>query len=163
MVVLNACNLGFGYTGDGRFTWEGVRQAVRYYEERGVAVQAVCKFRTAKLSPVPEDLKAVTVVCPIIDQQPDADDLFGIRLAMDHSCQLVDNDNYRDWKYKEDMWCSDEDLRNWLTTAEGTLLKVNYVFDCSGKFIPSVPPPTAAPANHCTAPADRWPGSPVAA
>merc|ERR1719282_8313 len=152
MVVLNCANIGCAYVKavrrNGRgtdhlsscnFDWEGVRRAFQFYEKNGVLPQGVCKNRTAVLSPVPEDLKPRIIVCPVVDDHPDADDLFTIRLAMKYRCQLVDNDNYRDWKSGEHGNIDDE-VRNWLIRGEGAKLKVTYVFDCMGLFLPSIDP-----------------------
>eukprot|EP00913_Durusdinium_trenchii_P035688 g33393.t1 len=116
-VVINCANVGTVYSESRRqlyasqlapdagprkgFDWDGVRRAFRYYESHGLQPQGVCKNRTAVLSPVPADLKPKVIVCPVVDDQRDADDLFTIRLAMRYGCQLVDNDNYRDWKREE--------------------------------------------------------------
>lgn len=121
------------------FMWEGVRRAFQYYESHGLKPQGVCKNRTAVLSPVPDDLKSRVIVCPVVDDQRDTDDLFTIRLAMRYGCQLVDNDNYRDWKHQENKRGTDDIIRDWLLGA-GARLKVSYVFDRTGRFIPSVPP-----------------------
>mmetsp|Transcript_94376 Transcript_94376/g.170459 ORF Transcript_94376/g.170459 Transcript_94376/m.170459 type:complete len:82 (+) Transcript_94376:10-255(+) len=72
-----------------------------------------------------------------------AQDLFTIRLAMRYGCQLVDNDNYRDWKHQERKWGTDDDIRQWLLNGEGVHLKVPYIFDRMGRYIPSVPPQKA--------------------
>merc|ERR1712048_244634 len=152
MVVLNCANIGCMYAeclrhGSGstsqrvgcKFSWEGIRQAFRFYDESGMLSQGVCKNRTAVLSPVPADLKARVIVCPVVDDHGDADDLFTIRLAMHYGCQFVDNDNYRDWKHQPDKWGTDEDVRSWLQ-GEGARLKVPFVFDRTGRFIPLIEP-----------------------
>jgi len=89
-VVLNCANIGCVYAEStrppsseqnaGAFDWEGVRRALSYYEEHGMRPQGVCKNRTAKLSPVPPDLQSRVIVCPIVDNQKDVDDLFTIRM-----------------------------------------------------------------------------------
>mmetsp|Transcript_7559 Transcript_7559/g.13979 ORF Transcript_7559/g.13979 Transcript_7559/m.13979 type:complete len:570 (+) Transcript_7559:56-1765(+) len=149
MVVLNCANIGFQYNylcsgsaatqGSCRFNWEGVRQAILFYERCGVVPQGICQHRTALYSPVPQDLQERVTVCPHVDDQNDADDLFTIRVAMRYSCQFVDNDNYRDWKH--DPQRTDHDVREWLLYGDGARLKVTYVFDRFGRFIPSAHPP----------------------
>jgi len=155
-VVINCANVGTVYSESRRqlyathltdpgssskkgFDWDGVRRVFQYYGSHGLQPQGVCKNRTAVVSPVPVDLKAKVIVCPVVDDQRDADDLFTIRLAMRYGCQLVDNDNYRDWKREEGKWGTTDDIRDWLH-GDGVRLKVSYVFDRMGRFIPSVPP-----------------------
>jgi len=145
MVILNCANLGHTYTHERglgqRFDWEGVRKAIRFYDDLGVASQGVCKRRTAMKSPVPADLKSRVVVCPTVDDDGDADDLYTIRMAMHYGCHFVDNDNYRDWKRNRDKSC--EDVQEWLSRGDGAKLKVTYIFDYFGRFIPSMSPPAA--------------------
>lgn len=52
----------------------------------------------------------------------------------------MDNDNYRDWKREEGKWGTTDDIRDWLQ-GDGKRLKVTYVFDRTGRFVPSAPPP----------------------
>lgn len=126
-----------------KFDWEGVRRAFEYYDLRGVNVQGVCKNATARLSPVPADLKSRVIVTPIVDSTKDVDDLATIRLAMAYKCQFVDNDNYRDWKWDSSKRGAEPDIRQWLAQGEGRKLKVTYVFDSQLQFIPSALPPSA--------------------
>ncbi|CAK0869514.1 unnamed protein product [Prorocentrum cordatum] len=152
-VVLNCANIGCVYAANRRrrdgelagkmqgsynnFEWEGVRKAMEYYWDRGVTPQGVCKHRTAQLSPVPLDLRDHVSLCPVVDNQAGIDDLFTIRVAMKYGCQLVDNDNYRDWKAGVH-----EDVRQWLSSeGAGASLKVTYIFDLNGRFLPSLEPP----------------------
>lgn len=155
-VVINCANVGCLYAESRRqllqgsyqspnsseqnFDWEGVRRAFQFYESHGLRPQGVCKNRTAVVAPVPPDLDSRVIVCPVVDNQKDADDLFTIRLAMRYSCQFVDNDNYRDWKHEEGKWGTDDHIREWLLHGDGVALKVSYVFDRTGRFIPSAPP-----------------------
>jgi len=157
MVVLNCANIGFQYSylrsgnaasqGPCRFDWEGVRQAIRFYKRCGVVPQGICQHRIALYSPVPQDLQECVTVCPHVDDQSDADDLFTIRVAMRYSCQFVDNDNYRDWKH--DPKRTDHDVREWLLHGDGAHLKVTYVFDTFGRFIPSAQPPSLYSYYRC--------------
>eukprot|EP00927_Polykrikos_kofoidii_P009983 TRINITY_DN14206_c0_g1_i1.p1 TRINITY_DN14206_c0_g1~~TRINITY_DN14206_c0_g1_i1.p1 ORF type:complete len:519 (+),score=83.50 TRINITY_DN14206_c0_g1_i1:205-1761(+) len=158
-VILNCANLGCAYVNTLRdlgrfsreiepfnnFSWDGVRRAVDYYQDRGLLVQGVCKNRTARLAPVPDDLRGFVIVCPVVDDIRDVDDLFTIRLAMQHGCQFIDNDNYRDWKFETQKHGSEEDVRHWLVHGEGVRLKVSYVFDCFGQFVPLTPPLSTTP------------------
>ncbi|CAE7199599.1 unnamed protein product, partial [Symbiodinium natans] len=143
-VVINCANVGTVYSESRRqlyaeklppstetgpskrgFDWDGVRRVFDFYESHGLQPQGVCKFRTEKMSPVPSDLKSRVIVCPVVDDQRDVDDLFTIRLAMRYGCQLVDNDNYRDWKHEEGKLGTSDDIRDWLL-GDGAQLKVTY-------------------------------------
>lgn len=147
-VVLNCANIGFSYAESarkfgwevsGQFEWEGVRRVFRYYKGFGITPQGVCKNRTAALHGVPDDLKPHIIVCPVIHTVKDLDDLATIKLAMKYGCQFVDNDNYRDWKKGEGKRV-EEEVRCWLQQGEGTKLKVAYIFDRTGSFVPCQPP-----------------------
>lgn len=144
-VVLNCANIGFHYAAatereEGHFSWEGVRRAIKFYDDAGLKPQGVCKNRTALMCPVPDDLAARVSVCPVVDDLPDVDDLFTIRMAQRFDCQYVDNDNYRDWKMDREKRGTDNELREWLVNGKGARLKVTYVFDGTGNFIPLTPP-----------------------
>merc|ERR1712014_528609 len=76
---------------------------------------------------------------PPVDKEKDVDDLFTIRLAMQNMCQYVDNNLYRDWRYEPEKSGSEADLSEWLF-GEGADLKVHFMFDACGNFIPSMPP-----------------------
>eukprot|EP00415_Alexandrium_ostenfeldii_P003723 UN3723 len=149
MVVINCANVGFdsnhqrggGVGGQQRFDWEAVRQAFRFYDDLHVTAQGVCKKRTADLTPVPADLKSRVVICPPVDDEGDIDDLYTIRVAMCYGCQFVDNDNYRDWK--RDIDKGSQEVRAWLQ-GDGAKLKVTFIFDANGRFVPSVYPPAVA-------------------
>mmetsp|Transcript_21620 Transcript_21620/g.47058 ORF Transcript_21620/g.47058 Transcript_21620/m.47058 type:complete len:183 (+) Transcript_21620:568-1116(+) len=138
-VILNAANIAFEYgnrfTSVNRFDWEGVRKALRYYRKMDVSPQFVCQSRIAKRNPVPTDLVAYMAQAPVVDGHRDVDDLIGIRLAMMYKCQLVDNDNYRDWM-GEDKTLSSPEIREWLGSAVDKGLKVGFIFDCHGRFCP---------------------------
>lgn len=116
--------------------WQAVARAVAYYEERGFAPQGVVRQVTTQRSTLPVGLAEKLVQCPVIDsdgrsaraQTPER--LFALRLAQTYGCPFVDNSNYRepDWEGQE-AW-------DWLQRG-GADLKIQYVFDCFGQFVPS--------------------------
>jgi len=145
MIVLNCEDIGSSFfkcaafrKGDmtgGRFPWEAVRCAIKFYEDLGFMPQPVCHQATMARHPPPTDLREKLVQCPVVDddgrqQGRGSDRIFVITLAATYDCPFVDNSNYR-----EQVWNGHE-LWPWLQ-QEGLALKVEYIFDSFGEFLPS--------------------------
>eukprot|EP00435_Cladocopium_sp_Y103_P064780 s56_g26.t1 len=117
------------------FPWEAVRCAIKFYEDLGFMPQPVCHQATMARHPPPERLREKLIQCPVVDddgrqQGRGSDRIFVITLASTYDCPFVDNSNYR-----EQVWNGHE-LWPWLQ-QEGLALKVEYIFDSFGEFLPS--------------------------
>jgi len=139
MIILNCEDIGrygarFAYPEQHSFDWEAVKLAHTHYAERGFVLQCVCRKGTVARAPPPTDLAKQIVQCPDIDIEDrragrSADRLFVLRLAQTYDCPFVDNGQYRlpTWKHEEIFkWVSDR----------GEALKVEYIFDSFGHFVP---------------------------
>mmetsp|Transcript_59103 Transcript_59103/g.183286 ORF Transcript_59103/g.183286 Transcript_59103/m.183286 type:complete len:447 (-) Transcript_59103:50-1390(-) len=142
LVVLNGEDIGReaaqcpAFEGDA-FAWEGVSRAIAHYERLGLVVQCVCMQETRSRTPPPPDLAQKILACPVIDQDlrpaskhRRSDRIFTLRLAETYVCPWVDNSNYR-----ASAW-EDHSSWGWLQCV-GAALKIGYVFDCFGQFVPS--------------------------
>mmetsp|Transcript_474 Transcript_474/g.852 ORF Transcript_474/g.852 Transcript_474/m.852 type:complete len:900 (+) Transcript_474:70-2769(+) len=137
-VVLSSQSLGKAYQRsvlhqEHGLSWEGVRAAHEYYHTQNVKVLTVVNENRAHV--VPSDLASKVVLTPQFGHGHPLDqlDLFMLRLSMEFDCQYVDNRQ----RYFADMLHSD--LQEWLT-GRGEQLKVEFVFDVNGRFIPLKPP-----------------------
>lgn len=118
--------------GDSHFDWALVERAVRHYEELGYEPHAVVR-RTTTLhaAQAPEAVAQRLVLCPVMDAAALSEDrLFVVRFAQTHSCHFVDNSNYRDAEQ-----LLGRELHAWFANRSGEL-KVEYVFDAFGRFLP---------------------------
>jgi len=142
MIVLNCEDIGstaskcavFGAR-PSPFPWEAVRCAIKFYEDLGFMPQPVCHQATMTRHPPPPELRPKLVQCPVVDEDGrqegrGSDRIFVINLAKTYECPFVDNSNYR-----EQVW-SGHELWPWLQKG-GTALKVEYIFDSFGEFLPS--------------------------
>jgi hypothetical protein len=142
MVVLNCANIGHEYAraiGGGKgFDWEGVHRVMEYYKARGVQVHAVCSAFTKKRNPIPDRLRHLhqhVIQTPTIDVVgKDVDDLFTLRLAQEHDCEWIDNDNYRNWETERAGVSST--FPEWLK-ANKARLKIGFIFTKAGQFVPT--------------------------
>ncbi|KAF4741667.1 hypothetical protein FOZ62_014942 [Perkinsus olseni] len=150
VVILNAANIGFTY---GRqylhlsntFDWRGVLAAWRYYKERQVehcwftANESLLRHNPG----MPAELINSLCSAAVHDGMKDADDLLTIRAAKVYSAQFVDNDNYRDWRFR--LAERDDDTKKWWKENDKEK-HVYYTFMPTGEFMPdkSAPPPEGA-------------------
>eukprot|EP00747_Dinoflagellata_sp_TGD_P104001 gnl/TRDRNA2_/TRDRNA2_169140_c0_seq1.p1 gnl/TRDRNA2_/TRDRNA2_169140_c0~~gnl/TRDRNA2_/TRDRNA2_169140_c0_seq1.p1 ORF type:complete len:537 (+),score=79.85 gnl/TRDRNA2_/TRDRNA2_169140_c0_seq1:154-1611(+) len=126
--------------------WDGVREAIMYYEDRGFLCHSVCRRSTLDRCVPPSDIAGKIVHCPVIDdntregQTRRTDRFFVLRLAEIYSCQFVDNHHYRpgEWELED---ATAAEAFSWYHEKGGSSLKVEYVFDDCGSFVPLRPPP----------------------
>ncbi|CAJ1374073.1 unnamed protein product [Effrenium voratum] len=143
MIVLNCEDIGgsaskceiFRGEKPSAFPWEAIRCAIAFYEELGFMPQPVCHQATLARHPPPAELRSKLVQCPVVDddgrqQGRGSDRIFVINLAKTYDCPYVDNSNYR-----AEVW-SKHELWPWLQKG-GLALKVEYIFDSFGEFLPS--------------------------
>lgn len=144
-VVLNCANIGHRYAQDVRcpngFDWRGVRAAIDYYLKHYCVVHAVCPAQLVHSHPYPMDFERsgysnFIQKIPVRDGFRDLDDLCGLMLAERYDCQLVDNDNYRDWTAGRP---GSEQVAEFLN-HRWPCLRVSYFFDSHGNFYPSLKP-----------------------
>lgn len=144
-VVLNCedigrqCTRSPAFQSRGGFEWEGVWRAIAHYQQLGYTVQAVCSQVMMARNPPPPRVAAHVAKCPVIDEYDQAnrgnrvtaDRVFVLRLAQSYDCFFVDNSNYRvsEWEGHHEAW-------KWLSHT-GAGMKIGYVFDKFGQFIPS--------------------------
>jgi len=142
LVVLNGEDIGReaahcpAFEGEA-FAWEAVARVVEHYERQGCITQCVCMRETHTRTPPPPDLAQKVLTCPVIDSDLNmagggrrSDRIFTLRLAETYGCPWVDNSNYRASAWEgHSSWA-------WLQCA-GAALKIGYVFDSFGQFVPS--------------------------
>jgi len=157
MIVLNCEDIGrcarnctaFQQNERNYFPWDAVRSAISFYEELGFLPQPVCHQATIARCRPPADLRLKLVQCPVIDEDGRAegrgsDRIFVLNLAKTYGCHFVDNSNYR-----EQVWCGQE---QWPWLKQGGLnMKVEYIFDGFGEFLPSREVRPAAKISKVTA------------
>ncbi|CAE7304301.1 unnamed protein product [Symbiodinium sp. CCMP2456] len=155
MIVLNCEDIGSSASKGGMFRpkgssypWDAVRCAIKFYEKLGFMTQPVCHQATLARHSPPAELRKKLVQCPVVDDDGrqegrGSERIFVVTLAKTYECPFVDNSNYR-----EQAW-SGHDLWPWLQ-KEGLALKVEYIFDGFGEFLPSrevTPERTQAPTS----------------
>lgn len=155
MIVLNCEDIGSSASKGGMFRpkgssypWDAVRCAIKFYEKLGFMTQPVCHQATLARHSPPAELRKKLVQCPVVDDDGrqegrGSERIFVVTLAKTYECPFVDNSNYR-----EQAW-SGHDLWPWLQKA-GLALKVEYIFDGFGEFLPSrevTPERTQAPTS----------------
>lgn len=101
------------------FIWQAVGQAITYYEKRGCILHNVCRSATTQRWPAPANIDGKLIKCPVIDECPEPDRHFVLRLAQTYKCPVVDNWNYRG---KEAF---PKDAK-----------KIEYIIDAEGTFVP---------------------------
>jgi hypothetical protein len=107
-IVINGANIAHRYyeavhpdRGKG-FDFKGIKVALDHYIKLGAHPVAVVKDVTLQHCKIPMDYRRDHIISvPSRDSLgKDGDDLFSLRVAMEHNCYLLDNDNYRDWSKK---------------------------------------------------------------
>jgi len=121
--------------------WEGVWRVMAHYQHLGYMVQGVCSQATVCRHPPPSRVADHITKCPVVDtygefngrgsDRATSDRVFVLRLAQTYHCAFVDNSNYRDsfWEGQA-SW-------SWLRCDGGADLKIEYIFDKFGQFVPS--------------------------
>ncbi|CAK0810220.1 unnamed protein product, partial [Prorocentrum cordatum] len=120
------------------FDWDAVRRAIEHYEEAGYEPQGVCGQATLRCNPPPSTIEDRIVPCPVIDecrfsQGPTSARVFVLRLSQAYGCCFVDNSNYRLRVWEE------HSAYEWLL-ERGHGLKISYIFDVFGNYIPASTP-----------------------
>ena len=125
-IVINGANIAHRYyeavhpeRGRG-FDWKGIKVALDYYIERGAHPVAVVKDCTLQNCRIPTRYRRDHIIAvPSRDNLgKDGDDLFSLRVAMEHNCYILDNDNYRDWKDR--LKGKDDRLQEWFERTKTT-------------------------------------------
>mmetsp|Transcript_78110 Transcript_78110/g.253437 ORF Transcript_78110/g.253437 Transcript_78110/m.253437 type:complete len:993 (-) Transcript_78110:22-3000(-) len=124
--------------------WDGVREVCKYYRERQVRVLAVLNPKVARDRRVPEDLAEEVVLPPgsCVHGVPEADnfctELFLYRLTMALGCQYVCNGRPHP---ASTVVTSQPDVKDWVISEQGVRLRVEFLFNDEGAFVPLKPPP----------------------
>jgi len=111
--------------------WKAIAKVTAHYKDRGFGVQCFVRQDTLQRCPPPRELLSTLVPCPPMDTWRDAEQHFLLRFAQTYDGHFVSNSNFRDVHEGDSHPCHDWLLRR------GTFLKVEYVFDIGGVYIPT--------------------------
>mmetsp|Transcript_110408 Transcript_110408/g.285436 ORF Transcript_110408/g.285436 Transcript_110408/m.285436 type:complete len:685 (+) Transcript_110408:93-2147(+) len=125
--VIDAENVGYSYgrevQGCKDYSFEGVRRAILYFRNRGLAVVVVSKRDLEELRCLGEGVEVVAA--------ERTDDVMVLKTARGLNCPFVSRDGYRNWM--DDKRLSRE-LRTWLLDA--AKIQVRFSWGPGGEFIP---------------------------
>jgi len=112
-----------------KFHWNGVREALKHYQQMGLVVSLVSKENWP--APMPPDLEKYACTVPRVDGDKENDDYFVLKIAYQQNCFYVTNDNFRNWKEEVE----DPVMAKWFLGTK-RLLHVSFVFSNTGVFVP---------------------------